>query len=127
MKAALFACVMAAIMAAPIVAADVNDLKGTWSGNWMPKGGVPDSVTVEIRLDEKGKLGGKFLTPAPMEFSKITFIPKTGIVSMEAADEKATKHYKIDGKMEGTEIKGTLDANGAVGEVRLIKWTYFGR
>ena len=128
MKAAFFICVLvAAAVAAPIlVAADMADLKGTWSGNWMPKGGIPDSMTVEIRLDA-GKLGGKFITPMTVEFSNITFDPKTALVSFEAADSKSGKHYKVSGKLQGTEINGTVDSNGTVGDVRLIKWTYFGR
>jgi len=127
MKAALLSVFIAALLAVPIFAADTNDLKGTWSGNWTPKGGVPDSITVEIKLDANGKLGGKFLTPAPMDFSKVSFIAKTGMLTLEAVDAQSGKHYKVDGKVEGTEIKGTFDNNGVMGEVRLIKWTYFGR
>jgi len=32
-------------------------------GNRLPKGGVPDAVTIELRLDNSGILTGKFLNP----------------------------------------------------------------
>ena len=128
MKTALigFVFLVAALMAPSIAAAQQTDLKGTWSGNWMPKGGVPDSVTVELRQDSAGNVTGKFLTPKQVEFSKATFNPKTRALLVEAADPSG-KIYKIDGKVEGTELKGTLQIDQTTGEVRLIKWTYFGR
>ena len=62
---------------APIFTADSGPLNGTWSGNWTPKGGVPDAITIEIRQDTSGTLTGKFVNPAPMEFSKASFNPLT--------------------------------------------------
>jgi hypothetical protein len=32
----------------------------------------------------------------------------------------------VEGKIKGTELIGTLVANDMTGEVRLIKWTFFG-
>ena len=121
----VFAVIVAFALMAPSIAA-AADLKGTWSGNWMPQGGVPDSITIELRQDAAGKVSGKFLTPSAMEFTKASYIAKTGVVSFEASDQSG-KHYKIDGKVEGNEIKGTLQVNDVAGDVRLIKWTYFGR
>jgi hypothetical protein len=100
---------------------------GTWSGNWTPKGGVPDAVTVELREDAAGKITGKFLTPAPMEFSKASFNRSTGVVTFEATDAKSGKHYRLDAKLKGTELTGTLGEDDTTGDVRLIKWTFFGR
>jgi hypothetical protein len=102
-------------------------INGTWSGNWTPKGGVPDAVTVELRRNDKGVLTGKFLTPAPMEFSKASFNAATGVVSFEATDEKSGRRYTLSGKVKGTELTGTLGAGETSGEIRLIKWTFFGR
>jgi hypothetical protein len=112
---------------APILTADSGPLNGTWSGNWTPKSGVPDAITIEIRQDTAGTLTGKFVNPTPMEFSKTTFNAKTGLFSAEATDQKSGKRYKLDGKVEGTELKGTLSAGEATGDLRLIKWTFFGR
>ncbi len=39
----------------------------------------------------------------------------------EATDEKSGKQYKLDGKIEGTELNGTLDASGQKGQLLLIK------
>jgi hypothetical protein len=62
-----------------------------------------------------------------MEFSKVVFNAKTGMMTAEATDQKSGKHYKLEGKIEGTELKGTLGAGDTAGDVRLIKWTFFGR
>ena len=120
------AVVVALAVRAPAVA-ETGAINGTWSGNWTPKGGVPDAITVELRQDSAGTVSGKFLNPSPMEFSKATFNAKTGMMMVEAVDQKSGKHYKLEGKVEGTELKGTLDAGATTGELRLVKWTFFGR
>jgi hypothetical protein len=99
---------------------------GTWSGSWTPKGGVMDAVTVEIGQDS-GKFVGKFRSPVAMDFSSVSFDAKTGAVKAAATDSKSGKAYKIDGKLTGTEIKGTLTAGDTSGELLLIKWTYVPR
>jgi hypothetical protein len=129
MKIVLFLFPMSVLLlaTAAAAAADLTAINGTWSGNWTPKGGVPDAITVELRRDAAGNLTGKFLTPAPMDFSKASFNPITGIVTFEATDEKSGRHYKLEGKLKGTELIGTLGASDNAGEIRLIKWTFFGR
>ena len=127
MKALLFVLTMFVLLLATVAAADLPAINGTWSGNWTPKGGVPDAVTVELRRDAAGNLMGKFLTPVPMDFSKASFNPTTGIVRFEAADAKSGKQNKLEDKLKGTELIGTLAADDTAGEVRLIKWTFFGR
>ena len=42
-------------------------------------------------------------------------------------DQKSGKRYRIDGKIHGSDLKGTLEINDVKGELLLIKWTYFGR
>ena len=120
--------VMAAVMILPLVsaAADITDVTGTWSGNWAPKGGVLDALTIEIRM-ENGKLAGKFRTPIPMDLTNISFNAKSGAVTLEATDPKSNKRYKLDGKLTGNDIKGTLVAGDVSGDVLLIKWTYIPR
>ena len=108
------------------VAADITDIAGTWSGNWTPKGGIIDAATVEIRV-EGGKVMGKFRTPVAMDFTRATFDPKTGNVSLEAKDPKSGHLYKLDGKLSGSDIKGTMTVGTTPGEVLLIKWTYIPR
>ena len=107
-------------------AADVADLKGTWSGSWQPAGGAPDAVTVEIQ-EEGGKLSGKFRTPLPLDFSKVTFDAKTAAVAIVATDSKSGKQFRIDGKLDGLEIRGSMTQGDTKGTVMLIKWTYVPR
>lgn len=128
MKTTLLGVLVVALMTIPSVsrAADVTELAGTWSGSWLPKGGVVDAVTVEIR-QEDGKLTGRFRTPQEMPFSTATFDAKTGAVVLEATDTKSGKRYKINGKLDKLEIKGTLAAGDTTGDVLLIKWTYVPR
>ena len=127
MKTVLLVFITSVLLLTTATAADLTAINGTWSGNWTPRGGIPDAITVELRRDAAGNLTGKFLTPAAIEFSKASFNPTTEIVTFEATDEKSGKHYKLEGKLKGTELIGTLGANDTTGEVRLIKWTFFGR
>src|SRR5687768_9066324 len=97
-----------ATFAAPFLAAETVEVSGTWSGTWTPQGGVRDAVTVQLRQESDGNLTGKFLTPIRVDFKKASFNPKTGTLTLEAIDESSGKHYKLDGKLQGTEFKGTL-------------------
>jgi hypothetical protein len=128
MKTTLLGVFVLALMMIPSLsrAADATELNGTWSGSWLPKGGVVDAVTVEIR-HEDGKLTGKFRTPQEMTFTIATFNAKTGDVVLEATDAKSGKRYKINGKLDKLEIKGTLAAGETAGDLLLIKWTYVPR
>ena len=127
MKTKSIVILIAVLLSSAALAAQTTKLDGTWSGNWTPKGGTPDAITVELRQEAGGKLTGKFLTPQPMEFTKASFNTATGVVIFEATDAKSGKSYKVEGKVKGTELIGTLAANDTTGEVRLIKWTFFGR
>lgn len=115
-----------ALASAAVVVAAPVDLDGTWSGDWMPKGGIPDEITVQLMIGDHGKLTGRFVSPAPMDFTHATYVPKTGAVALTAADEKSGKTYTIKGTVKGTELIGTIDVGGTPGSVRLIKWTYTG-
>jgi hypothetical protein len=129
MKATLLPFVFSAVvLLAPSLAAHPDtiqdQLKGTWSGSWTPEGGVRDAMTIELRFDESGKLAGRFVTPIPMNFSKATFNTKTRSLLLEAADATSGKQYKLNAKVEGTEIKGTVAVGNQSGPANLIKWTY---
>ncbi len=75
----------------------------------------------------EGKVTGKFVTPTAVNFTKTTFNPKTHVVSIEAFDAATGKQYKLNGKVEGTEINGTVTVDNQTGPARLIKWTYVPR
>jgi hypothetical protein len=119
-------CVTTA-MATPLVSDTMEDrLNGTWSGSWVPDG-VRDAMTIELRHDDAGKLTGRIVTPTPMDFSKATFDGKTHLLSLEAMDGKTGTLYKLNGKVQGTEIKGTVTSGNQTGQIDLIKWTYVPR
>src|SRR5688572_28378966 len=121
----------AAMFAGPSLAASTetiqDQINGTWSGGWVPEGGVRDAMTIELRHDENGRLTGRFVTPVSMEFTKAIFNSKTRALLLEAADPKSGKQYKLDAKVEKTEIRGTLAVDTTSGQVHLIKWTYVPR
>jgi hypothetical protein len=125
----LFFAIFAALLLATSLAADTihDQLNGTWSGSWIPEGGVRDAMTIELKHDESGKLTGRFVTPASMIFTKATFNAKTRLLSLEATDPTSGKQYRLNAKVQGTEIKGTVTAGTETGLIDLIKWTYVPR
>jgi len=127
MKAKLSMLVIFAMFVALPAASETIEISGTWSGNWVTQGGVWNAVTVQFVQQDSGKLSGKFLTPVQMDIRKVSFDPKTGKLLLEAVDETSGTNYKLDGKFQGTELKGTLSANEMTGELLLIKWTYVPR
>ena len=128
-KTFMFLAISAAMFFAASLTADTihDQLNGTWSGSWIPKGGVRDAMTIELKYDENGRLTGRFVTPTSMNFGKATFNPKTRLLSAEALDATSGKQYRLNAKVEGTEIKGTAAAGDVNGEINLIKWTYVPR
>jgi hypothetical protein len=124
----LFFAISAALLITASLAADTihGQLNGTWSGSWVPEGGVLDAMTIELKHDESGKLTGRFVTPASMNFTKATFNAKTRLLSLEATDASG-KQYRLNAKVQGTEIKGTVTAGNENGQIDLIKWTYVPR
>ena len=127
MKTTLSMLIIFALFVAGPAVAETVEVSGTWSGNWVTQGGVWNAVTIQFVQQDSGKLTGKFLTPVQMDFKKVSFDPKTGKILLEAVDETSAKNYKLDGKFQGTELKGTLSANEMTGELLLIKWTYVPR
>jgi hypothetical protein len=104
-----------------------NALRGTWSGDWTPNG-VWQSITIEISEDKPTVLTGKFVVqPSPVAFGKLSYDVKTNAIAIEAGDQESGTRYHLTGKVKGTEIVGTLTVGEISGEVRLIKWTFFGR
>jgi hypothetical protein len=127
-KFLFFAIAAALLLAASLAAETIHDqLNGTWSGSWIPEGGVRDAMTIELKHDESGKLTGRFVTPASMNFTKATFNAKTRLLSLEATDSTSGKQYRLNAKVQGTEIKGTMTAGTETGQIDLIKWTYVPR
>jgi len=123
----VFAATLQMSSVATLAENPTDQLTGTWSGSWIPVGGVRDAITVEFKKDDNGKLTGKFLTPHPMTFNKLSFNPKTRTVAFEAMDEGSAKLFTVNAKVQGTELTGKLTANEVSGDLHLIKWTYVPR
>ena len=77
-----------------------DQLIGTWSGAWIPEGGIRDSMTIELKRDESGKLSGRFVTPTSMNFNKMAFNSKTRTLTVAALDEKSGKEFTLSAKVE---------------------------
>jgi hypothetical protein len=118
--------ISAAILFATSLSADtmLERLNGTWSGSWIPAGGVRDAMTIEIKHDDSGKLTGRFVSPVSMNFTKAVFDSRTHSLLLEGTDAASGKQYRISAKVEGTEIKGTATVGNDSGSIDLIKWTY---
>jgi len=99
-------------------------LAGTWSGAWVPEGGIRDAMTIELKRAESGKLSGRFVTPYPIPFNKIVFNSKTRTLNVEAVDATSGKAYTLNARVEGNEISGSFAIDKQSGKVNLIKWTY---
>jgi hypothetical protein len=127
----LFFLLTAVLVSTPSLASNTDSiqdqLNGTWSGSWIPEGGVRGSITVELQYDESGRLTGRFVTPVSVNFTKASFNSKSRMLLLEATDAQSGKQYKLNARVEGTEIKGTVAADNQSGEVHLIKWTYVPR
>ena len=124
----LFAISALLLLAATLAADTMQDrLNGTWSGSWIPAGGVRDAMTIEIKHDDVVGLTGRFVSPLAMNFTKAAFDAKTHSLVLEGTDAKSGKQYKLNAKVEGTEIKGTITAGSENGSIDLIKWTYVPR
>jgi len=101
-----------------------EQLTGTWSGGWMPEGGSRDAMTLELRFNENGKLTGRFLTPIAADFTTATFNAKTHELIIEATDATSGKTCKLNGKVEGHDIRGSWTTANSKATVDLVKWTY---
>ena len=125
----IFFAISAAVLFAASLAADTihDQLDGTWSGSWVREGGSRDAMTIELKYDDSGKLTGRFVSPTSMNFTKATYNSKTSLLVLEAIDPKSGKQYRLNGKVQGTEIKGTVTAGTETGQIDLIKWTYVPR
>ena len=76
MKATFMLLAISAMLLAPalMTAETIHDqLNGTWSGSWIPEGGVRNAMTIELKYEESGKLSGRFVSPVSMNFTKATF------------------------------------------------------
>jgi len=73
-----FFAIFAAMLFATSLAADTihDQLNGTWSGSWIPEGGIRDAMTIELKHDESRKLTGRFVLPLRSTLPRRHSIPR---------------------------------------------------
>jgi hypothetical protein len=101
-------------------------VRGTWSGDWVLASEARDRVTVEFSWDGD-ILTGKMLNPDQIDLSRVEFDESAGTVVAEAVDPETTTSYRIEARVEGTRLNGTMILGNRNGDLRLTKWTYVPR
>jgi hypothetical protein len=120
---ALFFCLT---LAATPASAQSDAIRGTWSGHWVPDGGVRDAVTVRFSLVDN-ELTGEIVNPENLEFDSVDYDSVNGSLVAEARGPDGGS-FRIEAKIEDeTRLNGRLTHNNTSGEMRLTKWTYVPR
>jgi len=121
-----FVAVFVFALAAIPAQAQSSELRGTWSGSWIPEGGIRDAMTVRFeRIDDH--LSGEIINPENLELADLSFNSDTGEVMAEAVSQEVGP-VKIEARIEDeTRLNGTFTYGGTVAEMRLTKWTYVPR
>jgi hypothetical protein len=117
----LFAMVALAVTVAPLWA-QPYELRGTWSGTWIPADGIRDSITVRFHRDAD-ELSGEILSPENLALETLSFDNETGRVVAEAKGSQGD--IQIEAQIEEeTRLNGTITYGNDGGVLRLTKWTY---
>ncbi len=119
-----FSCVLvlALTLLTPRPLAQVDALRGTWSGSWVPESGR-EAMTVRFFLDGDS-LAGEMLSPESLEFSTIAFDGDTRSVVAEAESDELGR-FRIEARIEDeTRLNGTLTRDDVTGDMKLTKWTF---
>jgi len=114
------------VVVSPALAQTPEDVRGTWSGDWIPESGPRHSVTVEFSWDGD-TLKGKLLNPRQVDLTEAEFDASHAMVVAEAQDPESHSTFHIEAKVEGTRLNGTMTWSEGTGELRLTKWTYVPR
>ena len=113
---------VASTMLTPLVIAQTDALRGTWSGSWHPEGGRA-AATVRFFLDGD-VVTGEMLNPAQLEFTSISFDEDTLRLVAEA-ESSDLGPVRLEARIEEeTRLNGTLTRSDVTGDVRLTKWTF---
>lgn len=129
MKLVLTFCYVLLLSVSFVSAQSLDDVRGTWSGEWKPEAGPRDRVTVEFERDGD-VLAGRLLNPDQLDLTHVTFDEAAGKVVAEGIDPDSSVDYRLEVTFEEGEVTrmdGILDADSRKGEVELVKWTYVPR
>jgi len=119
-------CVSVGLWVPGATAQSMDDLRGTWSGDWILDSGPRDRVTVEFRR-EGDVLTGKLLNPEQFDLTRVEFEESTGALVAEGTDPESHTTYRMEARVEGTRLNGTMISGSGSGEMKLTKWTYVPR
>lgn len=126
MLGGLTCCLVTIPLVGQLAGQTINDVKGTWSGDWIPESGPRDRVTLEFRVED-GSLVGKLLNPEQLDLSRVEFDENAHKVVAEALDPETHARFTIEATVDGTRMNGKMDSTALSGEIRLTKWTYVPR
>src|SRR5688572_32046742 len=119
-------CLLACLIAIPVLARQADPLTGTWTGDWGPSASDRNPVSVDLKLAGKAVTGVVKTTNRPeVALSNSTYDATTRTVKMEAEAKnqrsgQAVK-YTIEGKLEGTSMTGSWTHDGRKGDFKLTK------
>ena len=119
-------CLLACLVAIPVLARQADPLSGTWTGDWGPSAQDRNQVTVDLKLNGKTVTGVvKTANRAEVALSNSTYDAATRTVKMQAEAKnprngEAVK-YIIEGKLEGTSMTGSWNHDNRKGDFKLTK------
>lgn len=106
--------------------AQSDAIEGTWSGHWVPDGGVRDAVTVRFSVDGS-KVTGEIVNPENIAFDSVSFDGSDLSLVAEAKGGQ-NGNIRIEARIEEeTRLNGKLMYGATSGEMKLTKWTYVPR
>ena len=118
-------CLVALLIASPLLGLQADPLSGTWSGDWGPNAQDRNPVTVDLKWDGKA-LTGVVRTANRQEatLGPSSFDPKTNTVKMTTSAQNrrgGTVNYVIEGKLSGGTISGTWNHDAVKGDFTIKK------
>jgi hypothetical protein len=118
-------CLVALLVASPLLGLQADPLSGTWSGDWGPNAQDRNQVTVDLKWDGK-VLTGVVRTANRQEVTleKSSFDPATSTVRMTTSAQNrrgGTVNYVIEGKLSNGVISGTWNHDAVKGDFTIKK------
>jgi hypothetical protein len=119
-------CLLACLVAIPVLARQADPLSGTWAGDWGPSAQDRNQVTVDLKLSGKTVTGVvKTANRAEVALSNSTYDAATRTVKMQAEAKNPRSgesiKYVIEGKLEGTSMTGSWNHDNRKGDFKLTK------
>jgi hypothetical protein len=110
--------------AAPKPAETSNPPSGKWSGDYGSEAGRRESISVDLRWEDKDLKGVVNAGVRSLPITKASFQPETGAISLEfdAEGNRGQRiHYTIEGKVDGSSMAGTWSHDDQRGDFRVTR------